>query len=230
VLRQALAGRFEPVRVPLAYRTGLLLVAVATVLLPVAYLGVAALAAWGVGLHAMHNGWILSGSGGKLFRAIAYVGPIIAGVVVVFFLFKPLLARPASRRSDLEIDAARFPLVFALVEGICRAVGAPTPSRIAVDCQVNASASFRQGLASFFGHDLQLTIGLPLATGLTLRQLAGVLAHEMGHFAQGSGMRLTYLIRSVNAWLARVVYERDEWDEKLSEWSTESDWRIAIVL
>ena len=29
-------------------------------------------------------------------------------------------------------------------------------------------------------------------------------------------MRLTYLIRSINGWFARVVYERDEWDETLA--------------
>ena len=60
-----------------------------------------------------------------------------------------------------------------------------------------------------------LTIGLPLAAGLNLRQFAGVLAHEFGHFAQGAGMRLTYIIRTVSCWFARVVYERDAWDERL---------------
>ena len=53
-----------------------------------------------------------------------------------------------------------------------------------------------------------LLIGLPLAAGLSLRQFAGVLAHEFGHFSQGFGMRLTYVIRSINIWFMRVVYER----------------------
>lgn len=52
-----------------------------------------------------------------------------------------------------------------------------------------------------------LTIGLPLVAGLSLQQLAGVLAHEFGHFSQGAGMRLTYIVRSINAWFLRVVYE-----------------------
>jgi Zn-dependent protease with chaperone function len=52
----------------------------------------------------------------------------------------------------------------------------------------------------------------------------------MGHFAQGSGMRLTYLVRSVNGWLARVVYQRDAWDEKLTEWSNRSVWPVAVCL
>ncbi|HEX6739550.1 MAG TPA: M48 family metalloprotease, partial [Vicinamibacteria bacterium] len=229
-LRGALAGRIEPVPVTRAYRLGLLAVAAMTVLLPVVYLGVIALAAWGVYRHAVGNAWILRGSGGVLGKVLVYFGPIVAGGVVVFFLLKPLLARPSLRRSDVEIGAADQPLLFELLAGVCRMVGAPMPTRVTVDCQVNAAASFRRGLASLLGRDLQLTLGLPLVAGLELRQLAGVLAHEMGHFAQGSGMRLTYLVRSVNGWLARVVYERDQWDQKLEHLSRHSDFRVALVL
>lgn len=71
---------------------------------------------------------------------------------------------------------------------------------------------------------------MPLVSGLTLRQLAGVLAHEFGHFAQGTGMRVTYVIRWVNHWFARVVYERDAWDVRLQRWSEDTDWRLAIIL
>jgi len=79
-----------------------------------------------------------------------------------------------------------------------------------------------------FGNDLTLTIGMPLVAGLPMQHFAGVLAHELGHFSQGGGMRLTYLVRSVNAWFARVVYERDAWDEKLVEWSETGDIRTRI--
>ena len=51
----------------------------------------------------------------------------------------------------------------------------------------------------------------------------------LDHFAQGSAMRLTYVVRSVNAWFARVVYERDEWDQRLVDWSREVDLRIGII-
>jgi Zn-dependent protease with chaperone function len=75
-----------------------------------------------------------------------------------------------------------------------------------------------------------LTIGLPLVAGLSLREFAGVLAHEFGHFTQSFGMRLTYIIRSVNAWFARVVYERDEWDVMLEEAAQTEDIKLAIVV
>ena len=83
---------------------------------------------------------------------------------------------------------------------------------------------------SMLGSDMVLTIGLPLVSGMTLRQLTGVLAHEFGHFAQGSGMRVTYVIRSVNAWFARVVYERDAWDQKLADWSAQAGRELVLVM
>jgi hypothetical protein len=43
-------------------------------------------------------------------------------------------------------------------------------------------------------------------------------------------MRLTYVIRSVNAWFARVVYERDSWDLTLQEMAeTEDGWAGVII-
>ena len=94
---------------------------------------------------------------------------------------------------------------------------------IQVDCQVNASASLRRGFLSFFGHDLVLNIGLPIAAGLSLKLLTGVLAHEFGHFSQGMAMRLSYIIESVNHWFARVVYERDRLDQELEHRRNETE-------
>jgi len=108
-------------------------------------------------------------------------------------------------------------------------VGAPKPKRIDVDCNVNASASFRRGILSMFSRDLVLTIGLPLVAGLSLREFGGVIAHELGHFSQGMGMRLTFLIRSIVAWFVRVVYQRDQWDDWLDQTSSDLDIRIGWI-
>jgi len=78
--------------------------------------------------------------------------------------------------------------------------------------------------------DLALTIGLPLVAGLSLEEFAGVLAHEFGHFTQGWGMRLSYIVRTISYWFTRVVYQRDTWDEWLAVWSQRLDIRIGFVL
>lgn len=221
-----LSGTLAPTRLRPAYRLGLLVVAFAMVLLPIVYLGVIAGAVTVVWWHVTNNTWILEGGG--LPRLIVYLGPAIAGLVLVFFMVKPVLAREAVPRGGVELDRRSQPLLFSFIHDVCRQVRAPVPESVRVDCQVNASASFAGGVMP--GGGLVLTIGLPLAAGLTIRELGGVLAHEFGHFAQGSGMRLTMIVRGINAWFARVVYQRDRWDVTLDHLAKTGDWRFAIIL
>jgi Zn-dependent protease with chaperone function len=199
------------------------------VLLPLAYVGLIVAAAYGVGLYATRGTVILQGSSVFLWRLVAYGGPLMAGIILVIFMIKPLFARHTRQTRPLELDLRHEPELRRLILAICAKVGAPIPSHVEVDCQVNASARLRRGLLSLGRDDLVLTIGLPLAGGLTARQFAGVLAHEFGHFAQGTGMAFSYLIRSINGWFARVVFERDDWDESLVSSAQEAGTRLAIV-
>lgn len=229
----AFAGGVSRSGVGLFYQLGLVIVAITMVLLPLVYFALIGAAGWGVYWWATHGTFLLTHAHGRamLIALLLYVTPLLAGVVVVFFMFKPLLARRAPAAQPLALNPAAEPVIFALVRCICDAVGAPFPKRIDVDCQLNASAGFRRGLRSFLGDDLVLTIGLPLVPGLSARQLAGIIAHEFGHFTQGFGMRLTYLIRSINAWFARIAYERDAWDVTLEQWAAEAeDGRVALVV
>lgn len=202
------------------------------IVLPLIYLAFIGLVIVGVCYHAVYNTTILHmGSGRPRFMAVGiYLAPVVAGVIAVFFMFKPLLARPSSNNRSRSLTRQSEPLLFAFVDRICEVVGAPQPTRIDVDCDVNASASFRRGILSMFGSDLVLTIGLPLAAGLTVREFGGVLAHEFGHFTQGLGMRLSYVIRSIVHWFIRVVYQRDEWDDWLDAAIGELDIRVGWVL
>ncbi len=228
---EAFIGRIEPTRTSFFYTAGLAVVALAMVLLPLIYVamivGVGKLLWW----HAVNDTAIFDAVSGRgvIFALLVYLGPIVAGGILLVFLVKPLFARAPKRPKPFVLKESEDPEVFAFVRRICRVVGAPVPREIHADCQVNASASFRRGWISFFGRDLVLTVGMPLVAGMTTRQLAGVLAHEFGHFAQGAGMRLTFVIRSVNFWFARVVHERDAWDERLEDWAATEDWRLKIV-
>lgn len=226
-LLRAFEGPVQRPKLPLMYKVALGAVAVAMVILPLVYVALAIGAAWGT---IWLNGAILESE----ITGRALVGAMIAvnviGWIVVFFMFKPLFAPKSEEAEPFTLDRNDEPVLYGFVDHLCEVVGAPAPKRIDIDCQVNASAGFRRGLVSFFGKDLKLTIGLPLVAGLDLPQFTGVLAHEFGHFSQGAGMRLTYIIRTVSHWFARVVYERDAWDDRLVEWSSGGDGRIMIIV
>lgn len=233
IIFQGFSGPMEPVRVTMRYRLGALVTALFMVLLPLVYLAIIALVIYGVYLHAVHNTGIIGAARGRgaILTLIVYVAPLVIGGISIFFMIKPLFARAGSDGRTRSLTPMSDPLLFEFVERVCQLVRAPMPKRIDINCDINASASFRRGWISFLtGNDLVLTIGMPLAAGMTLEQFAGVLAHELGHFAQGTGMRLTYVIRSINFWFMRVVYQRDAWDQWLEEASEAFDLRVSWVL
>lgn len=236
-LQQQVLGAFEgnvlPVRRPLSYRISIGLAALVTVILPLVYMGLIGLVAFGVYLHAVHNVGMLNTSArgnGYFLILITYLAPMAIGTIVTVFMIKPLFARPAHAHRTRSLTRSGEPLLFAFVDRICEAVRAPRPTRIDVNDAINASAKLRRGLLSFFGNDLVLTIGVPLVLGMNTRQFGGILAHEFGHFSQGAGMRLSYVIRVISAWFARVVYERDQWDEWLHATARSIDLRVGWVL
>lgn len=234
--RQVLAAfntPIESVDKSVLYPLAGLAVTLVMVVLPLVYIGLIVAVAYGVYAHFAYNHGLLQVNAGLRGRAIltmVYLAPGVIGAIAVLFMIKPLFAPPAKQPRIRSLTRKGEPLLFALVDRICDAVGAPRPARVDIDAQMNASASFRRGLLSMFGSDLVLTIGLPLVAGLNLREFTGVLAHEFGHFSQGMGMRLSYIIRSINLWFARVVYQRDEWDEWLDETASDLDFRIGWVL
>jgi Zn-dependent protease with chaperone function len=218
-----------------AYRVGLILVVLGMVILPIVYVALTALACWWAWFFATHYfvgiwNWPLGHSQYSLLLKFVFsFTPLFAGVAIALAMVKPLFARRGKRMQPLVLQPEVEPRLYALVQEICRMVGAPAPQRIELNCDLNASASFRRGFLSFLGHDLILTLGLPLIAGLSERELAGVIAHEFGHFRQGAAMRLSYLIRRTNIWFARVVYERDAWDAALASFLTTDSFWLGLM-
>ena len=70
----AFDGTIEATRLSWAYRAGLVVVALAMLLLPLIYLGVIGLAGTGVWWHlTRHTGWLQGG--GTQWRVLAYAAP-----------------------------------------------------------------------------------------------------------------------------------------------------------
>ena len=225
-IRSALKGPIPSVLVTRGYRIRLLGVLCGLVVLQFLYLLLIA----AVGAASVFYLLVVIGSGLQLnlITIVLYVGPPAAGLIAVLFLLKPVVIRPPRPPEPMLLLPEEHPELFTLIEGLCRVLGSPRPSRVQVDLQVNASASLRGWLGFLMGK-FNLTIGLPLATGLGVTQFGGVLAHELGHFAQRTGLRSYFLIQSIQGWFARVVYQRDRWDDWLARQRAHRDWRIKGI-
>lgn len=227
----AFTGGIQRPRVSLGYRAGVLLVLMAMLVLPLVYLmmvgGVLLVLKWHLVEHLswtdQTSGRLMVWTWGMYLMVAAMIGAVVVCLVKPFFA-------PASRKPHLlTLDARGQPALFALIERICELTGSPMPREVHVDADVNASASFRRGLLSCFGNDLVLRIGMPLAAGMTARQFTGVLAHELGHFAQGAGMRANCAVRCIHGWFADAVYMRDGFDDYLQSFTDDDDWRVSLV-
>ena len=230
----AFRGSIVRPHVPLGYHAGLLLVTTMMILLPLIYVLAVLALVGGIDYYAVHYRFLVESVQGEprwyLLKLLAYAGPLFIGGVLVLFMVKPLFARRTSQPEPMTLNPATEPALFAFVAKICDTVGAPMPGQIQLDCHLNASASLKEGAGNFFGQQTVLTIGLPLVAGVNMQEFAGIIAHEFGHLTQGFGMRLSYVIRSINEWFARVAYERDTWDVWLDAWAEEvDDWRTMLV-
>ncbi len=195
---------------PAGYAAAMTGLAACLVLMAVAYAALLLFLAWLAGWHAYQA--VASLGYGPYF--LFHVPMAVAGGVMLLFLVKPVFFRPGAKgKGMLTLAADEQPLLFAAVDKLCDATGARRPARIEVDCDPNAHARFDKLADSVRGDGaLILRIGLPLAAGLSARQLLGVVGHELGHFNQRRGMAGSYLVRRLTFFFARVVFHRDKID------------------
>lgn len=181
------AERIRVERPGLAYRFGVFLVALLVILLPLLYLALIAAVGgliWWYATNIPPGFGVLEGDGRRsgrlvLLAMLAYGIVYLVGGIVLLLMLKPLLPRRQPHEESIGISRAEQPLLYEFVDRLCRSLKAPPPKQIVLNCQVNAAAAVRKGLLG--GGDITLVIGMPLAAGMTLRQLTGVLAHEFGH-------------------------------------------------
>ena len=206
---------WKPIPKRPGYALGIAVVLSMTVVMALAYVATLGLLGYGVWVYFQHFAPPdARSSGGSIVSAsVLWLLPPVLGIMLLVVLIKPLFAPRAGATGSIEIKEFEELKLHSFVQNVCAVIGAPPPREIRLDCEVNASASFRRGLRSLLTPgDVVLTIGMPLVAGMTKRQFAGVLAHEFGHLAQGSGMRTTSLALTLVNWFARAAYQRDAWD------------------
>ena len=229
-LLAALGRKVEPVPISSTYRLGTTVVAVAMVLLPLVYLAVLV----GLVVGVVQSFSVLrSDIEADPVRFALSLMPALIAALLFIALVKPLFAPPMPQVRPLRLERRREPLLFAFVDRLCVVLGAPKPVVIQLDSEVNASASLaeKKGTKTKTSDDgVVLTLGAPLVAGLTLAEVAGVLAHEIGHFNQRSALRSMRFIRRIDLLFLRLAYERDAFDAWLERQTERSSLVVGLVL
>ena len=214
-LLSGFSGDFSRPRVTIGHRLTALIVFSVMIFLPLIYVGFIGLIGWMTYWHATHDHVWMNIPGGrtKILAGLAYLGLLGLGVLWVLSLIKPLFLGAPEGAIEGGLSPESEPLLFKFAEKVAEVVGSPQPEVIQLTLDANASASYESRMLGLGRKTFTLTLGIPLAAGLTLPQLAGIIAHEFGHFSQRGSTLLNRLINRVNFWFLAAVYRRDMLDE-----------------
>ncbi|WBC16532.1 M48 family metalloprotease [Micromonospora sp. WMMA1998] len=146
-------------------------------------------------------GWLFLASGLPAGVRVAFALP----AVLVLLLVKPAFGRVPRAGVLSERDA---PQLHRLVGEVARAAGTPVPDVICADLSINAGVA-RLG----WRQRSVLVIGVPLWVMLPRPARVALLAHELGHLANGDPRRVrrTLLARAFGARAVAATGGRNPW-------------------
>lgn len=230
-LIKELQGEFKKPRTSLGYVLVSIFVVAVMLLLPVLYVAMIAVVAWGTYLHAMHGwGWVgfLRGRA-AIYGGALYFGLMVIGVLWVLSMIKPFFRWGGRSETRGGLSRSEEPLLYEFSQQLAKLVGAPNPDFITLTPDVNASAGIERGLFGLFRKRFVLSLGLPLIAGLTVSEIAGVIAHEFGHFSQSRGTLIQRIIERINSWFIQSIYRRDLMDDLIDQLN-ESGFLFASII
>ncbi|WP_028109562.1 M48 family metallopeptidase [Ferrimonas futtsuensis] len=164
-------------------------------------------------------------SGGGPFAALIAA---MAALLTLFMVKSLFTVRRSSSIGGEEVTAEDEPVLFEFLHTLADEIGAPRPHRVFITPEVNAAVFYDLSLINLiFPTKKNLVIGLGLVNVLNLGELKAVLAHEFGHFAQGSMAvgRWVYVAQQV---IAHMVAVRD-WLDKVVRFISRVDLRVAWI-
>ncbi|HEV2758302.1 MAG TPA: M48 family metallopeptidase [Acidimicrobiales bacterium] len=132
---------------------------------------------------------------------------VIVTLVIVAALVRGVFFIARSDDTDLPgvpVDEHSQPELVELVHSVARDMGTAPPARILLVPEVNAAVTQTGGLLGFRPGERVMVLGVPLIHALSVDQLRGVVAHEIGHYA-GGDTRLGALTYRAGASIYRTV-------------------------
>ncbi len=186
--------------------------AITVALVPIGFVVLVLLSS--LGLVMLYRGW-LNGESEGIVPPIYGLSFVVAAIVVlacwipvINLLFAGvhlLFDGEHATASATQLTRESQPVMYEFVDQICEKLGAPKPCRIDLNCDFNATASLARGWLGSGRNDLVLAVGIPLIAVQNTEQLASVIAHEFGHFRQGSAMKTNYVIGSLTHWFMQTA-------------------------
>ena len=161
-----------------------------------------------------HVSWVRGAQAGFL-STLWFVLPLLFGVPCLLLMIRVLFPHTEEDLQTQTLTRKQEPFLYDFVEKICSMLEVTLPVRIEVDNRLEVFVDLHTPEQTGARKELLIRFGLPLVAALDLRQMTGMLVHEVSRFRDRIGQTLSSFILSMYRWFLRAVFERDVWDERL---------------
>jgi hypothetical protein len=222
-IEAAFQDKMTPPHVSLLRKIGIIFVLLVLLVLPSFYI----VALGGLG-YLMY--WLAtSPQVQQLPPAVFWIAEVVVGLLLLCLL-KPLIEPRRWVLATYPVTAEKQELLVDFVSKICQQIDAPLPAVIQTECSVRLDAEQRRAMMGLVNRGVVLTVGLPMMAALSVEELAGLVANEMAQFRRHAGSGPTNLIRAINGWLWRSIYDNGRFDAWLARVAERRHFHFAKLL
>ena len=184
--------------------------------LAVGYIALIAAIVGGTVWHTLYNykNIIAIGDEASFFVFVVYLGIIILGIGIAFFLLKPLLAR-RQKSISRTVTAKSEPVLFMLLNDVSDFFSLSPV--VTCELELHLDIAARHTRDSNGKNAMILGIGFPNLINLSQQQAAALIALEMVEKEIENQSPVAKLIRRIHSWFFDVAQIRDSWDHWLSK-------------
>ena len=136
-----------------------------------------------------------------------YAQLVVGTAVIGFSILRGIFFINRSGNAEivgLPVDEDGQPELVRTIRAVAEEMGTAPPGRVFLIPEVNAFVRQTGGLLGLRPGEREMAVGLPLVEALTVDQLRGVIAHELGHYA-GGDTRLGGLTYRAGASIGRTI-------------------------
>jgi hypothetical protein len=148
--------------------------------------------------------WLATSDFGSAIPSAAISLAMAGAAIILLALLRPLVMPQERSQEAHPLEPGQQPLLADFVARVCQQIECPPPAVLQVDCSPRLTID-QSGRT--------LTIGLALAAGLSVNQLAGLIIGLLAKHRRNAASGPTNLIRVINGWLWRSVYQQDRFDQ-----------------
>ena len=150
----------------------------------------------------------------RYLEATYWACPAILLLGLLYILMRPLFGGFKSYHGRV-LQKHEAPALISLVNELSRHLNVVPPKKIEINNETALRVDAYSGVNSIYRDEYKIVIGAPLLMGMSVNQIAAMIAHELSHFRDKKKKVAFYLVHHVSEWLYFRATGQDKFHQKL---------------